>query len=164
MRCKSGGLGPALTERAGGARRYAVMAAVAATVVALDQLTKWWAITRLDDGDIDLFWTVRFHLARNTGAAFSVGRGLGWLIPFLVVAVVHRDGVDGPVVRVGGEQRSPWASCSGAPSATWPTACSGTAVVVDFIDFQWWPIFNVADISVTVGAILLVLTTARESK
>jgi signal peptidase II len=29
--------------------------------------------------------------------------------------------------------------------------------VVDFIDFQWFPIFNVADICVNVGGALLVL-------
>jgi signal peptidase II len=32
--------------------------------------------------------------------------------------------------------------------------------VVDFIDFQWFPIFNVADIGVVGGALLLVLATA----
>jgi signal peptidase II len=25
--------------------------------------------------------------------------------------------------------------------------------VVDFIDFQWWPVFNVADIAIVCGAI-----------
>jgi signal peptidase II len=34
--------------------------------------------------------------------------------------------------------------------------------VVDFIDLQWWPVFNVADAAVCVGAVLLVLTAARE--
>jgi signal peptidase II len=27
---------------------------------------------------------------------------------------------------------------------------------VDFIDFQWWPVFNIADIGVVVGGFLLV--------
>ncbi len=31
--------------------------------------------------------------------------------------------------------------------------------MVDFIDFQWWPIFNVADSCVVVGAVLLVVVT-----
>jgi signal peptidase II len=31
--------------------------------------------------------------------------------------------------------------------------------VVDFIDLQWWPIFNVADMGVVGGALLLVLAS-----
>ena len=31
--------------------------------------------------------------------------------------------------------------------------------MVDFIDFQWWPIFNVADSCVVIGAILLIFVT-----
>jgi signal peptidase II len=34
--------------------------------------------------------------------------------------------------------------------------------VVDFIDLQWWPIFNVADMGVVCGAILLVMLSWRE--
>ena len=41
--------------------------AVAVAVVVVDQLTKWWAVHTLDDRDIDLFWTLRFHLSHNTG-------------------------------------------------------------------------------------------------
>ncbi|MEO7836018.1 MAG: signal peptidase II, partial [Acidimicrobiales bacterium] len=29
--------------------------------------------------------------------------------------------------------------------------------VVDFIDLQWWPIFNVADAAISVGAVLLIV-------
>ena len=29
--------------------------------------------------------------------------------------------------------------------------------VIDFIDLRWWPVFNLADASITVGALLLVL-------
>jgi signal peptidase II len=33
--------------------------------------------------------------------------------------------------------------------------------VVDFLDLQWWPVFNVADTCVVVGGILLVVVTLR---
>jgi signal peptidase II len=34
--------------------------------------------------------------------------------------------------------------------------------VVDFIDLQWWPIFNVADIAICTGAGLLAILSFRE--
>ena len=33
--------------------------------------------------------------------------------------------------------------------------------VVDFIDVQWWPVFNIADACIVVGAVLLVLSSFR---
>ena len=36
--------------------------------------------------------------------------------------------------------------------------------VIDFIDFQWWPVFNVADIGVVCGAVLLVISTLRDPR
>jgi hypothetical protein len=36
--------------------------------------------------------------------------------------------------------------------------------VVDFIDFQWFPIFNIADIAVNVGAGLLILNSILVSR
>ena len=34
--------------------------------------------------------------------------------------------------------------------------------VVDFIDLQWWPVFNVADMAITLGAVALALNLGRE--
>jgi signal peptidase II len=34
--------------------------------------------------------------------------------------------------------------------------------VVDFIDVQWWPIFNIADMGIVLGAILLVAVSWTE--
>jgi signal peptidase II len=138
--------------------------AVAAIVIVLDQLTKQWALSTLDDGHvIDLVWTLRFNLAFNTGMAFSQGTGLGPVIGVVALFVVV-----GLLVSIGR-----------ATSRIYPFAVGlivGGAVgnlldrlfrdpgwfrgaVVDFIDVQWFPIFNVADIAVTVGGTLLVLST-----
>ena len=46
---------------------------VAAVVVVVDQLTKWWALRTLDDRTIDLVGSLRLTLTFNTGAAFGLG-------------------------------------------------------------------------------------------
>ena len=61
---------------------------IALLIVALDQLTKAWALSALDDRDIDLFWTLRLHLTRNSGMAFSRGEGLGPVIGVVALVVV----------------------------------------------------------------------------
>jgi signal peptidase II len=144
-----------------------VMVPVAIVVVVLDQLTKWWALERLsDDRVIDVVWTLRLNLVRNAGAAFSTGRGLGPLLGVLAVVVVVL------LVRYG------------RMAATVPTAVGmglvlGGAVgnlcdrafrsgsggflgghVVDFVDLQWWPVFNLADTAIVVGGLLLAFTFA----
>ncbi|MEO7837151.1 MAG: signal peptidase II, partial [Acidimicrobiales bacterium] len=48
----------------------------AAAVVAVDQLTKSWALGALDDGAVHVLGTLRFNLSFNTGAAFGIGKGL----------------------------------------------------------------------------------------
>ena len=33
--------------------------------------------------------------------------------------------------------------------------------VVDYIDLKFWPVFNLADMYITVGAVLIILNMAR---
>ena len=43
-------------------------------------------------------------------------------------------------------------------------AAWGRGAVVDFIDLQWWPIFNVADASITVGLIIVLFHLYRSER
>src|SRR5688500_2856957 len=79
---------------------------IAALFLAVDQLTKHWALNALDDGNIDVVWTLRFNLAFNSGMAFSRGEGLGPIIGALALVVVV--GAVIVVARSRGLQRS-WA-------------------------------------------------------
>ena len=36
--------------------------------------------------------------------------------------------------------------------------------MVDFIDLQWWPVFNVADMAVTTGGAILVVGSVMASR
>jgi signal peptidase II len=144
-----------------------VIAMVAAVVLVLDQLTKAWAVDRLsDDRTIDLVWTLRFNLVRNPGAAFSTGRGLGPVLGVLAVVMVV------VLLRIGRMSTSPLTTIAtglvlgGAlGNLTDRVFRDGGGFlgghVVDFIDLQWWPVFNVADMAVVVGGILLAFTFAR---
>jgi signal peptidase II len=158
------GIGSAVAVR----RRAALVVAVAAAVVAIDQVTKTWAVHTLATRDIDLFWTLRLHLARNRGAAFSVGFGSGGLIAILAIVVVFvlialgrnldsRAGVVSLGLVLGG------ALGNLADRAFRDGTGFLGGAVIDFIDPQRWPVFNVADIAVTIGGVLLVLTSAKDS-
>lgn len=148
-------------------RSWRVPLLVAAIVIAVDQLTKHWALNALaDDHTIDLFWTLRFNLAFNTGMAFSSGDGFGPFVPILAIGVVV-------VLLISvGRSSSPWYSLAvglvigGALGNVSDRLFRGEGglhgAVVDFIDPQWFPIFNVADIGVTVGGALLLITSLRE--
>jgi signal peptidase II len=114
---------------------------------------------------IDVVWTLRLNLTFNTGAAFSQGRGLGPFIGIAAAAVVvgllwsgravpNRTGAVAMGVILGGAI----GNLSDRAFRRGDGFLGGA--VVDFIDFQWFPVFNVADIGVVGGAFLLVFGTA----
>ncbi|MBT5117586.1 MAG: signal peptidase II, partial [Actinobacteria bacterium] len=68
---------------------WAPAVAAGSAVLMSDQLSKWWALSALDEHQIiDLFWTLRLRLVFNTGAAFSQGEGLGPIFAVLVLVVL----------------------------------------------------------------------------
>ncbi|MDY7104529.1 MAG: signal peptidase II [Actinomycetota bacterium] len=158
---------PATTDDGGGtsSRHYRLMLAIAAVWIALDQLTKWWAERSLDT-PIDVIGSLRFNLAYNTGTAFSLGSTFGPIIAVLAVVIVV------VLLRAGRTVTTTigvWALgmvLGGAIGNLLDRVLNARdgfldGAVVDFIDLQWWPIFNIADIGIVVGGVLLVLTGIR---
>ena len=142
--------------------------AIALAIVVVDQLTKHWALNRLSGGRvIDIVGSLRFNLSFNSGMAFSQGKGLGPLIAIVGVVVVAY-----LLVGLRRDTRSGAALvgfvAGGAAGNIVDRAFRGDAwlrgSVVDFIDLQWWPIFNVADAAICVGGVLLVLSSLRREK
>jgi signal peptidase II len=138
-------------------------------VIAIDQLTKTWAAHTLADQDIDLVGSLRLHLAHNRGAAFSLAFGAGGAIAILAIAVVivlvaigrsldTRIGILSLGLVLGGALGNLTDRAFREGSGFLGGA------VIDFIDLQWWPIFNVADMAVSIGGVLLVLTATKEPK
>ena len=142
--------------------------AVAAVVIAVDQGTKQWALSALGDGPIDLVWTLKFRLTFNSGMAFGAGSGIGPLIGIVAVGVV--------VVLVR-QAMSSATQLTRVAAGVLLGGAVGNLVdrlirddawlrgrVVDFIDLGWFPVFNVADMAINVGAVLLVIAMWRETR
>jgi signal peptidase II len=150
-------------EAAPARRSLVVPVVIAAIVVVLDQITKHWALNALDDRDIEVFWTLQFNLAFNTGMAFSRGEGMGPIIAVVALVVVVFFLVR--LGREGGRLASVATGLivGGAIGNIIDRAFRGDGIldgaVVDFIDFQWFPIFNIADMGITIGGALLVLSS-----
>jgi len=136
--------------------------------VAFDQITKHWAVSRLNDGRVvDVLGSLRFNLSFNNGMAFSQGTGVGPIIGVLGMIVV--------TYLLVGMRRSSLSSAvfvglvaGGAAGNIVDRLFRGDAwlhgAVVDFIDLQWWPVFNVADAAICIGGALLVFTSFRTEK
>ena len=136
---------------------------VALVVVLADQLTKTWAVNNLVDRDVDVFWTLRFHLSFNTGMAFSRGQNWGPVIGVLALFVIvglllslrRQPGrlTDISIgLIIGGALGNVLDRLFRSPG--W-----FRGAVVDWIDFQWFPIFNIADMGITIGGALLVIAS-----
>ena len=130
----------------------------ALVVLILDILTKGWAMSALSDGrDIHIFWTLHFALTHNEGMAFSTGTNVGPLIGMLAIVVIailiftmRKQSSVVSLVATG-------CIIGGAIGNVLDRVFRGSGfmggAVVDFIDFRWWPVFNVADIGIVCGAI-----------
>ena len=149
---------PAPTLQQSSARGIA--AAIAVLVVLLDQITKSWALSVLADDPIELFWTLRLRLAFNTGAAFSLGTGFPWLFVVLGVIVLAVLGVLAFRTRLSrGATVALGLVAGGAVGNLADRIFRGHGgAVVDFIDLQWWPVFNLADAAICIGVVLILLT------
>ncbi|MEB3262874.1 MAG: signal peptidase II [Synechococcus sp.] len=152
------------------ARRQLLGLAAAALVLALDQLSKHWAVTHLADGQVHPFLAgvLQLRLVYNTGAAFSLFTGstaaLG-LVSFLVAL--------GLVVWLLSQPRmGPWqlAGCSVLLGGALGNGLDRwrLGAVVDFLEFVpvSFPVFNLADvaINVAVACFALDLLLGRSSR
>ncbi|MDE0442694.1 MAG: signal peptidase II [Gammaproteobacteria bacterium] len=129
---------------------------LAAGVLALDQATKWIALGQLERGmSVDVFPFLSWTLTCNTGAAFSMFQGHSWV--FAVAAVAVSAFLIFEIWRL----RSGW--LEGASYGLVLAGALGNLTdrlihecVVDFIHvyYGWFnfPVFNVADSAITVGA------------
>jgi signal peptidase II len=137
---------------------YLYLTLFAAAIVAVDRWTKALAAARLAGRTIILLpgW-LELHYITNDGMALSLLSGARWLFVVLAIAFV------GVVVwltvkKIVHKPFELWclaAITGGAVGNLIDRIATGQ--VIDMISVPWFSVFNVADIFITVGAVLLVL-------
>ncbi|MBD5633841.1 MAG: signal peptidase II [Candidatus Eremiobacteraeota bacterium] len=133
----------------------------AAGVLALDQFTKHVVVGGFEPGESRaaiphiLYWTY----VQNHRGAFGLFGSQPWVLVGMALVVLllfwfafRESAAQSPLVRVAFG-----AIVGGAIGNIVDRFHYGS--VVDFIDLRWWPVFNVADSCITIGVVLLVLSS-----
>ncbi len=139
-------------------RRLALFAATIAGILAVDQITKWLVRGAFEVGESrpiipDVLWLTH---VRNTGAAFGMFKGQQWFL--IAVAVVVLAVIAYVIHRVRPESPLAHAALAMIAAGTCGNLVDRVVSggVTDFFDLGWFPVFNVADISLDIGVALLV--------
>jgi signal peptidase II len=151
----------------GGAGKLLIFLGTAFSIVSLDQATKFWAEANLTNQSVQVIGDLlRFRLAYNDAAAFSLGVGATWVLTLISTVAVIAMLIYGPRIKTGY-----WALIGGfvlgGATGNWidrafkaPEFLNGH--VVDFIQIPLnFAIFNLADTFLVIGVILAVIQTVR---
>ena len=139
-------------------RRWAWFAACAAAVLVLDQATKLMVRGWLDRGErIELLSWLDLVRARNEGIAFGLFPGRPGLVALATLLALAAIAV--ALLRLA--RRSTLAAVGGGlliggslGNLVDRVAHGG---VTDFVDMHAWPAFNVADVAILAGAVLVAI-------
>jgi signal peptidase II len=148
----------------GPARLAILLYCVATAVFVADRLTKLWARSSLPDrppiklvpGVLDLTFTT------NRGGAFGLLGGAPWLFfgaTLIVCAVIAYASLSLPGRLPAVGLGLVLGGAAGNLTDRLVNSGSLSGRVVDFIHLHGWPVFNVADSSIVVGAVILVLSS-----
>ena len=145
---------------------------IALIIVLLDQLTKWLVVKNMEFGERISIWDPWLGILshRNRGAAWGMLEGKMWIFAIVTIAVIagiiyfyHTEAKGKPML-----QWSLMILLGGAIGNFIDRLVRGE--VVDFVDTYIpiinydFPIFNVADMALTVAVILLFITVLLEER
>ena len=141
--------------------RVMLTSLIAAAVVA-DQLTKTAALSLLSQGTaVPVLPGLNLSLGFNTGASFGMMGGIMAGKPLLMAALTGALTTAFAVMAFRAQpalERAGFALVVGGALGNIIDRLRQGAVT-DFLDFYWrdwhWPTFNVADIAITLGAVLI---------
>jgi signal peptidase II len=143
-----------------------ILFGTAALAYLLDRSTKLWAERAFASGPVDVIpGVLTFRYVSNSGGAFSLGQSAPWF--FAAATIV----VSALIAATAFRRRSVLTSVAlglilgGALGNLTDRAVRGSGMtghVVDFIDVHVWPVFNLADSAIVIGAVLLAVSSLRD--
>jgi signal peptidase II len=134
-----------------------------------DRVTKTWAQHTLPGHPIDVIpGVLTFRYTTNSGGAFSFGQSAPWIFATATIVVALA------IIATAFRHDRALTSASlglvlgGALGNLTDRLVRGGGLfsgrVVDFIDLHWWPVFNLADAVIVVGAIILAISSTSRSR
>ena len=150
--------------------RSVVFLLIGLLVVVVDQFSKAWIRTNLFEGqslfELGFFRITHVH---NTGAAFGLFQGQSFILTIIAIVAIT-------IILVYAfisYRYFPWLDRLLGRLAL-GLLLGGTVgnlidrlrlgYVTDFIDFGYWPAFNIADSSVTIGVIIFAYSLLRSAQ
>ncbi|MFT4326834.1 MAG: signal peptidase II, partial [Candidatus Woesearchaeota archaeon] len=132
-------------------------------VVIFDQVTKYLAANITDPISI-IPDVLQLRYVINTGAAFGLFQGakviLGFLSVFIVAGILYF------IVYQKDVREKYW-----LPLSFMAGGALGNAIdrlfyvgVIDFIDIRFWPVFNIADMFITLAVVLIFIIDFRTNR
>jgi signal peptidase II len=146
------------------ARAWSLAGALAAVVLVADQAAKAAIEARLVVGEqVDVLGPLGLTLSHNRGVAFGLAGGAG--APLIVLTVVAL-GVVAYLFARDPTRPGMWVAAGllagGAVGNLVDRVRAGE--VTDFVDLSPWPAFNLADVAITFGVLVLVFLYLREAE
>ena len=134
---------------------------VALIVTALDAVTKVWARHALADRDVHVAGAVWLRLQYNSGVSFSFNRSGPMLTTFVTVIIAV-------IVMVVGLNASPGVATAGfglllggGVANIVDRLAANPHQVTDFVALGSFPVFNLADASITAGFVVLLVASLQ---
>lgn len=138
----------------------------AGVVLVADRLTKLWAEHTLPDHPRDVIdGILALRYTTNSGGAFSLGDRAPLVFAVAAIVVCAAIAITSFRTRPTAQAIALGLVLGGAAGNLIDRITRGSGLsgrVIDFIDVHVWPVFNVADASIVVGALLLVFLAVRE--
>jgi signal peptidase II len=144
-----------------GARAWRLSGALCGLVVVLDQSAKALVQAHLVPGQqIDVLGPVKLTLTHNSGVAFGLAGGGGAGLILLTVAALAFVGV---LFARNPTRPGMWVAVGLLAGGAFGNLADRVRIdsVTDFVDLPLWPTFNLADIAITAGVVLLALIYLR---